>query len=204
MKIGEQVREHRDKAMLTQDELGKKAGLSGYTISRIESDQVAPRVSTIRKIAGALGIEPEELAARPKVPAPLPLDFEAAGRTTVTDWLNLVEGLSRDWREELDNPSLSLERAAKISERASDAFLHQLGEYTEWNAYSGHFGEGELDRLIAVEKALDSVSDIANNRVKVMAEKQGEPDGKRFLDEVAERRERKKAFREATGRRANA
>lgn len=71
MKIGEQVREHRDKAMLTQDELGKKAGLSGYTISRIESDRVAPRVSTIRKIAGALGIEPEELTARPKVEPPL-------------------------------------------------------------------------------------------------------------------------------------
>ncbi len=69
MKIGEQVREHRDKAMLTQEELGKKAGLSGYTISRIESDQVAPRVSTIRKIAGALGIEPGELAARPKAEA---------------------------------------------------------------------------------------------------------------------------------------
>lgn len=76
MKIGEQVREHRDKAMLTQDELGKKARLSGYTISRIESDQVAPRVSTIRKIAGALGIEPEELAARPKGRAPLPLELE--------------------------------------------------------------------------------------------------------------------------------
>jgi len=67
LKIGEQLREHRDKAMLTQDELGKRAGLSGYTISRIESDQVEPRVSTMRKIAGALGIKPEELTARPKV-----------------------------------------------------------------------------------------------------------------------------------------
>jgi len=66
LKIGEQLREHRDKAMLTQDELGKMAELSGYTISRIESDQVEPRVSTMRKIAGALGIKPEELAARPK------------------------------------------------------------------------------------------------------------------------------------------
>jgi transcriptional regulator with XRE-family HTH domain len=66
LKIGEQLREHRDKALLTQDELGKMAGLSGYTISRIESDQVEPRVSTMRKIAGALGIKPEELTTRPK------------------------------------------------------------------------------------------------------------------------------------------
>ena len=79
MKIGEQVREYRDRAILTQDELGEKAGLSGYTISRIESNQVAPRVSTIRKIAGALGIEPtelrkasaEEMTASPKAGAPL-------------------------------------------------------------------------------------------------------------------------------------
>ena len=79
MKIGEQVREYRDRAILTQDELGEKAGLSGYTISRIESNQVAPRVSTIRKIAGALGIEPtelrkasaEEMTASPKADAPL-------------------------------------------------------------------------------------------------------------------------------------
>jgi transcriptional regulator with XRE-family HTH domain len=79
LKIGEQVREYRDRAILTQDELGEKAGLSGYTISRIESNQVAPRVSTIRKIAGALGIEPtelrkasaEEMTASPKADAPL-------------------------------------------------------------------------------------------------------------------------------------
>jgi transcriptional regulator with XRE-family HTH domain len=62
--------------MLTQDELGKKAGISGFTISRIESDQVAPRVSTIRKIALALDIAPEELAAHPKAPAPPPLELE--------------------------------------------------------------------------------------------------------------------------------
>ncbi|CAN5583712.1 hypothetical protein BH24ACT22_BH24ACT22_21440 [soil metagenome] len=66
MKIGEQLKRHRDDAMLTQEELGKRAGLGGFTISRIESNQVEPRVSTIRKIVGALGIGPEELTARPK------------------------------------------------------------------------------------------------------------------------------------------
>jgi transcriptional regulator with XRE-family HTH domain len=67
--------------MLTQDELGKRAGLSGYTISRIESEQVEPRVSTMRKIAGALGIKPEELAARPKAEASRPEEaFRVVGR----------------------------------------------------------------------------------------------------------------------------
>jgi transcriptional regulator with XRE-family HTH domain len=68
LKIGEQLKRRRDDAMLTQEELGKRAGLSGFTISRIESNQVEPRVSTMRKIARALGIEPEELTARPKEP----------------------------------------------------------------------------------------------------------------------------------------
>lgn len=67
MKIGEKLKRHRDDAMFTQEELGNRAGVSGFTISRIESNQVEPRVSTIRKIAGALGIEPEELTTRPKV-----------------------------------------------------------------------------------------------------------------------------------------
>lgn len=108
MKIGEQVREHRDKAMLTQDELGKKAGLSGYTISRIESDQVAPRVSTIRKIAGALGIEPEELAAHPKGDPPLPFSAQSSE----------AERGSPEWFEALRQQIL--DRASMYGDEAED------------------------------------------------------------------------------------
>jgi transcriptional regulator with XRE-family HTH domain len=61
VKIGTQLRAARERALLTQEELGTRAGVQPLTISRIETDKVEPRYSTIRKLARALGIEPVEL-----------------------------------------------------------------------------------------------------------------------------------------------
>jgi transcriptional regulator with XRE-family HTH domain len=61
VKIGTQLRAARERALLTQEELGAQAGLQPLTISRIETDKVEPRYSTIRKLAKALGVEPTEL-----------------------------------------------------------------------------------------------------------------------------------------------
>ena len=61
VKIGTQLREARERALLTQAELGARAGLQPLTISRIETDKVEPRYSTIRKLAKALGVDPAEL-----------------------------------------------------------------------------------------------------------------------------------------------
>jgi transcriptional regulator with XRE-family HTH domain len=61
VKIGTQLRAARERALLTQEELGAQAGVQPLTISRIETDKVEPRYSTIRKIAKALGVDPTEL-----------------------------------------------------------------------------------------------------------------------------------------------
>jgi transcriptional regulator with XRE-family HTH domain len=61
VKIGTQLRAARERALLTQEELGAQAGVQPLTISRIETDKVEPRYSTIRKIAKALGVDPAEL-----------------------------------------------------------------------------------------------------------------------------------------------
>ena len=61
VKIGTQLRAARERALLTQAELGARAGIQPLTISRIETDKVEPRYSTIRRIAKALGVEPTEL-----------------------------------------------------------------------------------------------------------------------------------------------
>ena len=61
VKIGTQLRAARERALLTQAELGARAGVQPLTISRIETDKVEPRYSTIRRIAKALGVEPTEL-----------------------------------------------------------------------------------------------------------------------------------------------
>jgi transcriptional regulator with XRE-family HTH domain len=61
VKIGTQLRAARERALLTQEELGTRAGVQPLTISRIETEKVEPRYSTIRKLAKALGVEPTAL-----------------------------------------------------------------------------------------------------------------------------------------------
>jgi transcriptional regulator with XRE-family HTH domain len=54
------LKEWRLKKVLTQEELGRRAGVGEVTVNRIEGGQKA-RISTIRKLADALGIRPEQL-----------------------------------------------------------------------------------------------------------------------------------------------
>ena len=61
VKIGTQLRAARERALLTQEELAAKAEVQPLTISRIETNKVEPRYSTIRKLAKALGLDPTEL-----------------------------------------------------------------------------------------------------------------------------------------------
>ncbi len=61
MKIGPNLKRLREERLMTQDELGKAAGIGHDQISRIEHDKVDPRFSTIKKLAAALGVEPQEL-----------------------------------------------------------------------------------------------------------------------------------------------
>lgn len=60
--LKEKLKTERRRAALTQIELAEKAGVGIATIARIETGEIEePRVSTLRKLAGALGIEPRDL-----------------------------------------------------------------------------------------------------------------------------------------------
>jgi transcriptional regulator with XRE-family HTH domain len=60
--LKEKLREERRRAALTQGELAERAGVGINTIVRIETGEIEePRVSTLRKLADALGIQPREL-----------------------------------------------------------------------------------------------------------------------------------------------
>jgi transcriptional regulator with XRE-family HTH domain len=52
----------RERRMWTQARLAQEAGVSPTTVSGIESGRISrPHFGTLRKLAGALGVEPEEL-----------------------------------------------------------------------------------------------------------------------------------------------
>jgi transcriptional regulator with XRE-family HTH domain len=60
--LKERLREERRRAALTQGELAERAGVGINTIVRIETGEITePRVSTLRKLARALGLEAREL-----------------------------------------------------------------------------------------------------------------------------------------------
>ena len=62
MSIGSEVRKYRKGAGLSQADLAEKTMLSLRTIQRIENDKNTPRGYTIKAIAQALDIAPEQLA----------------------------------------------------------------------------------------------------------------------------------------------
>ena len=55
------LREVRERRFVTQEELAARTGMSRATISRLESGLQRPRISTVRKLAAALGVAPEDL-----------------------------------------------------------------------------------------------------------------------------------------------
>ena len=59
--IGDRLRDLRKRALLTQRDLADKSGVGVTTIIRIERNQVEPQGRTIRRLAEALEVAPEEL-----------------------------------------------------------------------------------------------------------------------------------------------
>jgi len=61
--FGTRLRELRQRAVLTQEELAERAGISVTTIILLERGRRPPRPKTTRALARALGIRPTELVA---------------------------------------------------------------------------------------------------------------------------------------------
>ena len=61
MRYTKGLREARERALLTQEELAARSGVTVSTISRVETGAQAARISTLRKLAAALGVEAETL-----------------------------------------------------------------------------------------------------------------------------------------------
>jgi transcriptional regulator with XRE-family HTH domain len=59
--IGDNVKRVRTLRALTQVELAEKAGITQSTVVLIERNKSEPHMSTIRKLAEALGVDPAEL-----------------------------------------------------------------------------------------------------------------------------------------------
>ena len=63
------LKEVREGSLVTQEELSQRSGVGKASISRIESGRHVPRFSTIRKLAAALGVDPQALIERNEIGA---------------------------------------------------------------------------------------------------------------------------------------
>jgi transcriptional regulator with XRE-family HTH domain len=61
VKIGDNLKRQRIRKALTQEELARQARLTTASVARIERNETEPRMSTLRKLAKALDIDPAEL-----------------------------------------------------------------------------------------------------------------------------------------------
>ncbi len=59
--IGDRLKDLRIRRALTQEELAAEADIGKNTVNRIERNLTEPHMSTLRKLAQALGVEPHEL-----------------------------------------------------------------------------------------------------------------------------------------------
>ena len=56
--IGDRLKALRVEQALTQEELADKAGVAPNTVARLERNETEPHMTTLRKLASALGVAP--------------------------------------------------------------------------------------------------------------------------------------------------
>ena len=61
VKIGDRLRDLRVRRALTQEELAGKSDVGTNTVARLERNESEPHMSTLRKLARALDVDPAEL-----------------------------------------------------------------------------------------------------------------------------------------------
>lgn len=61
MTMGQLIKAARERAGMTQEELGKKIGVTGVAIMRYEKGQRQPRLAQLQAIASALGVPVQDL-----------------------------------------------------------------------------------------------------------------------------------------------
>ncbi len=132
--VGARVAGFREGRMWTQARLAEEAGISPTTVSGIESGRISrPHFGTLRKIARALGVEPEELVGgRRAGPSSLSLEWAmSSGEEEFDRGLEgaTVEGLSnlsRDLDEEQGRLRTLYEKAGEEERRGLKARIRRV------------------------------------------------------------------------------
>ena len=128
MTIGENIKNYRNKAGLTQRELGEKCGCATGTIQQYELGKRQPRIEQLRKIATALGVNISNL---------------------VVDWTVFSKDeISEDWDNASNNPRNEI--AAKGYPIAEENGL--IDDFRKLNTDGQHGARKRVQELTEIKR----------------------------------------------------
>lgn len=90
--VAQRVREARERLGLTQDALAEKTGIARPNIVRLEQGRHIPTLTTIKKIADALGLDINTLMTQPTVTEEDRLEFKEMAESGIDDWGKRLNG----------------------------------------------------------------------------------------------------------------
>jgi transcriptional regulator with XRE-family HTH domain len=155
----------RELRMWTQVRLAEEAGVSPTTVSGIENGRISrPHFGTMRKLAVALGVEPEDLLPRYRsgtIPASLSLEWSMA---------------SDDEEFERELETASIEGLSSLSDQLDDEEVRLRGLY----------GEARGDEQRRLIKGM--IRQVAANSGSVEASIVAHPDNASVRDRSSEQR----------------
>ncbi len=122
----EGVKELRERRMLSQQELADRAGVSLFTVQRIERREGSVRPKTGRAIAAALGVGVEDLLG--KAQAPLP-NFEIERRDAAIDVVIAAARQQAEQDGQTATRAFEMGRPQDYYMRHENEALHRLLEY---------------------------------------------------------------------------
>ena len=116
----------RERLFVTQEELSERTGMSRATISRLENHRQRPRISTVRKLAEALGVQPEALFPHgaSDVIGVLPRPAKTPTKPERETW--------QAWWSETIDPSELLTREEVLSQLEQDGVIVSTEDLRNW------------------------------------------------------------------------
>jgi HTH-type transcriptional regulator, competence development regulator len=185
------LREWRERAALSQGELAARSGTSRATIADLEAGNRGGQPKTVRRLAEALGIEPEDLygeAAYPKEAAPPDPQpsfnglLEEERRTRISERLEAsAEALGRVYAEELADPNSLYRRDVNYAVLLEAQIRKHVVAWAEWAEGSMTAFLSDSDDVEAIRGYLMRVL-LLRVRLLMMAE-----DLKEHIDAMKER-----------------
>jgi transcriptional regulator with XRE-family HTH domain len=188
----EGVRDLRNRQMLSQQELADRAGVSLFTVQRIERGDGNVRPKTGRAIAEALGVRVEDLLG--KAQAPLP-DFEDERRLHyLRPWADYIYTLANNAEREIEQGHITDLNWAQEFNRDVITLTHL---YNRLLPPPQQQTEGERVALLEFSGAIDRLNEVADQMDRAMEPVIAEMHREMY---AREREERKAALQVIHGR----